>query len=330
MELYYSSLSDVGNVRVKNEDFLFAGKLGGDEYLFVVADGMGGHHAGEVASYKAVMELVRGVKKGTGENILGSLEGIVLDINKMLFEETGKSAHDKRMGTTLSALYIRGAQGYIVHVGDSRIYRYSEKGLVQLTEDHSVAAKLLKDGFITREEVKTHPKRNVLYQSVGLRPGIEVKTLGPVPVREGQKFLLCTDGLNNELADEEIEGFLRFNSTRYIAGELIEKARAGKAADNITVIVVSTERDNTMVLDDTLKMSTFGWKRLKEKRVVYFLLSALLVLLLIIALYLLIKDLQKEPAADRGLRKETSKYQPGAAKAKGDKNNLKNNKSKEE
>lgn len=246
MGLYYSFLSDVGNVRDHNEDFLYAGKLKSGAYLFIIADGMGGHSAGEVASYSAVTGFIKALKKGIGDNVTEELRQIVLDINEKLIREGEKKDILRGMGTTLSVLYIKDCLGYIVHVGDSRIYRYSEpyQELEQLTEDHSLVGKLLKDGFISLEEAQAHPKRNVLYQSVGLKKEIEVQAMGPFRVREGQKFVLCSDGLNNELTDPEIMEFLKLPSTRQIVEELLKKAKAGAAMDNISVIVVSTVKGN--------------------------------------------------------------------------------------
>jgi len=129
MKLYYSYLSDIGNVRTINEDCLFVGKIGVNAYLFIVADGMGGHDAGEVASYKAVSMFAKRIKKGVEGNIPGLLRQTVLNINEILIHEGKKAANYKGMGTTLTALYIKDDKGYIAHVGDSRLYRYADGNL---------------------------------------------------------------------------------------------------------------------------------------------------------------------------------------------------------
>lgn len=293
MDLYYSFLSDVGNVRDHNEDFLYAGKLKSGHYLFIVADGMGGHSAGEVASYHAVTGFIKALKKGIGDNITEELRQIVLDINEKLIHEGEKKDILRGMGTTLSVLYIKDCLGYIVHVGDSRIYRYSEpyKELEQLTEDHSLVGKLLKDGFISLEEAQAHPKRNVLYQSVGLKKEIEVQAMGPFRVREGQKFVLCSDGLNNELIDSEIMEFLKLPSTRQSVEGLLKRVKAGAAMDNITVIVVSTVKsddDEADPMEDTVKLTVpIQIIKKRKKKIILFLLLGLLVLLLLSAFFLL-------------------------------------------
>jgi len=306
MQLYYYSLSDVGNVRSHNEDFLFSGRVKGDGYLFIVADGMGGHSSGEVASYKAVAGFVKAMRKGIGKNVPEAMRRIILTINDDLIHEGKRSAKDKGMGTTLSALYIKGDKGYFAHVGDSRIYRYSNSGdggdkgtMVQLTEDHSLVGRLLKDGFINAEEAQNHPKRNVLYQSVGLKKGIEVQAMGPFIVRDGQKFLLCSDGLNTELRDSEIKEFLALKSPRRIVEGLITEAKQRIASDNITVIAVSTEIGGTDEMTrpvDTVKVPVptkvkMKLKR-KRKRVLVLILLGIVLALLAAMVYLLVKNTQ--------------------------------------
>lgn len=315
MELFFSGLSDVGNARGNNEDYLFAGQIKEGEYLFIVADGMGGHRAGEVASRKAVTTFVRLLEKGTDDDISGCLTRILLNVNESLVREGSRSAAKNGMGTTLSALYVKDELGYIVHVGDSRVYRLSipgkDRALEQLTEDHSFVGRLLKDGFITEDEARHHPRRNVLYQSVGVKSEINVQALKPITIRKGHKYLLCTDGLYGVVPDRKIEEFLREDSTVRIARRLIEEAKANGGPDNITVIVVSTEEDKTdkfaitgveTVEEDTVKLAVPGKNKKAGRRrnVVVFILLALLVLLLAAAVYFLVTaagdDRQSPPA----------------------------------
>lgn len=298
--MYYSSLSDVGNVRDHNEDFLYAGKLKSGDYLFIVADGMGGHSSGEVASYRAVTGFIKALKKGVGENVPEELRQIVLSINNKLIYEGKKEDTQRGMGTTLSVLYIKGCLGYIAHVGDSRIYRYSDSydGLEQLTEDHSLVGKLVKDGFISAEEAQAHPKRNVLYQSVGQKEEIEVQAMGPFRVREGDKFLLCSDGLNTEVSDGEIVEFLKLPSTHRAVEGLINKARAGVAADNITAIVISTvkgDEDGATMAENTAKCTVpLQIIKKRNKKIVLFILLGLLALLIAALVFLVVKNVKKE------------------------------------
>ena len=329
MELYYQGLSDAGNVRENNEDYWFAGRLKNDEYLFIVADGMGGHEAGEVASRKAVSIFVRQLEKEinieAGEDstyILDSLRRIVMGVNETLVREGSRSRKKNGMGTTFSALYIKKNQGYIVHVGDSRIYLLSPavvhtgnidtstapgpmKRLTQLTDDHSFVGKMLKDGLITEEEARNHPRRNVLFQSIGLKKDITIQTKGPLPIQIGEKYLVCSDGLYGVVPDSKIEEYLNEKSTAQIAGELVKRAKKNGGPDNISVIVISTEPDETTNLPDTVKII---FSPPKKTRVWFFILLGLLVLLLVLTISFLVMniDSHSSPPPPTSLPKSVS------------------------
>lgn len=277
MELYYYGLTDTGNLRDNNEDYFFAGQLKKDEYLFIVADGMGGHEAGEVASRRAVNMFVQQLEKeknmAAAENstyILESLKRIIININETLIREGSRSHKKNGMGTTFSALYIKKNQGYIVHVGDSRIYLFSPSmphtgnidtsdtqvemsQLSRLTEDHSFVGKLVKEHLITEEEARRHPKRNVLFQSIGIKKDITIQTKGPIPIQMGQKYLVCSDGLYGVVPDSEIEEYLNEKSTTQIAEQLVKRANFNGGPDNISVIVISTEKDEIKLSPSRLK-----------------------------------------------------------------------------
>jgi serine/threonine protein phosphatase PrpC len=317
MELFYSGLSDIGNVRQNNEDYYFAGKLRDNEYLFIMADGMGGHKAGEVASRKAVSIFVRELEKGTGDNISKGLKRIIHSVNETLFQEGSRTAVKGGMGTTLSVFYVKEDRGYIAHVGDSRIYRFFDSGtdtthaLEQLTEDHSFVGKLLKNGFITEEEARNHPRRNVLYQSIGLKQDINVQVVPPIPIQRGRKYLLCTDGLYGVVPESEIAESLKEKSTAAVARRLVQKAKALGGPDNISVIVIFTEYDEqigindiTFVEDTETTIVSSSEKRKRRKRPIYILLG-LLVLLLAVIIYLLIVSAGSNGDNTPALRKET-------------------------
>lgn len=287
MELNYAALSDVGNVRNNNEDYLFAGKINTDEYLFIVADGMGGHKAGEVASRKAVSVFVQQVEKGLSSNFPEDLKRIVLLVNETLLAEGRQFQEKSGMGTTLSVLYIKENTGYIAHVGDSRIYlltlanqgslektqndevkntpenkensgsyRTLNHTFKQLTEDHSFVGKLLKDGYITEEEARNHPRRNVLFQSIGLKSDITVQLTEGIPIEPGQRFLLCSDGLYGVVADSLLAEYLLSGRPSAVCRSLIRKAKENGGPDNITAIIVSTDKpDDTE--SDTLPDTVF-------------------------------------------------------------------------
>ncbi len=240
MNFYYAGKSDVGLVRSNNEDFFAAERLGPDEYLFVVADGMGGHLAGEVASRIAVETFLQAVKRAPQEGLPDFFRKLVNEINSTIVRMAESDPSKKGMGTTLSALYIKGNKAYIVHVGDSRIYRLHRGKLEQLTEDHSVVERMVRDGLITPSQALTHPKRNVLYQSLGMKKGVEPQILGPITVDEDTTFLLCTDGLSNLVQDREKQYYMELHPAKAVEG-LVELARRRGAPDNVTVIVVTNQ-----------------------------------------------------------------------------------------
>jgi protein phosphatase len=319
MELYYYGLTDTGNLRDNNEDYLFAGKLKKDEYLFIVADGMGGHEAGEVASHKAVSMFVHQLEKekniAADENsnqTLQKLKRIVIDINETLIREGSRSHKKNGMGTTFSALYIKKNRGYIIHVGDSRIYLFSPslphtgnidtsaapvqmRQLTRLTEDHSFVGKLLKDGLITEEEARSHPKRNVLFQSIGIKRDITIQTTGPIPIQMGQKYLVCSDGLYGVVPDSEIEEYLNDKSTAQIAEQLVKRANFNGGPDNISVIVISTEKDEIPEPADTVKIPALPPKKRRKKKGWLFILLGLLVILLALIIYFLLLNVDTKP-----------------------------------
>lgn len=314
MELYYYGLSDTGNLRDNNEDYLFAGQLKKDEYLFIVADGMGGHEAGEVASRKAVSMFVQQVEQEKyiendekSNQILQKLKGIVIDINEELIREGSLSHKKNGMGTTFSALYIKKNRGYIIHVGDSRIYLFSPavahtdnidtsatavemNRLTRLTEDHSFVGKLVKDGLITEEEARSHPKRNVLFQSIGIKRDITIQTKGPIPIQIGQKYLLCSDGLYGVVPDNEIIEYLNEKSPAQIAEKLVKRANFNGGPDNISVIVIFTEKDGPLEPSDTVKIPTPPNNKKKRKGWLFILLGLLATLLALIIYFLVLSD----------------------------------------
>ena len=279
MSVYFFGKSDRGVVRSNNEDFFFAERIGEEEYLFAVADGMGGHLAGEVASRKAIETLVKEFTKKTDEPLPSKIRRVFDKINKEIITEGNENLEQRGMGTTLSALYIKKDRAFIAHVGDSRIYYYNGS-LSQLTEDHSFVGKLVKDGLISPEEAKVHPKRNILYQSMGMRRGINVQIEGPIKIKEGDKFLICSDGLTAVVDDEEIESlFGKDLSPKKMVNELIETSLKRGAPDNVTVIVVTTK-----YYDETKE---YHLKKVNKKKKKLNILLFIVLILLIILSFLL-------------------------------------------
>jgi len=243
--------TDVGKVRDHNEDnFLIDKNLN----LFIVADGMGGHAAGEVASAMAVKEVRDVVHQN--KDLLERFEGgdpavarkDVLNLLEHAIQSTCHSINlaatldkqKKGMGTTLSVLLVMGNRGFIAHVGDSRIYLLRQSQVVQLTEDHSLINELIKRGKLTREQAETSPYKNAVTRAVGVYESVEVDTLD-FDVLPGDQFLIASDGLTGYLKDNEIPPLLTHEEVKEVPGLFINLANERGGKDNITNIVVRLE-----------------------------------------------------------------------------------------
>lgn len=231
----WSQATEVGKVRQRNEDsILVAADIG----LFAVADGMGGHRAGEVASSLALNKLEMHMRSGAGDNISGSLaEGVKL-ANSSVFETSEREAALKGMGTTLTAAVIKNNKVVLSHVGDSRAYVIRKAEITQLTRDHSLVQELYSVGGITRDQAREHPQRNILTRALGTDREVEVDMISIRP-ESGDVLLLCTDGLTSLVEDSEILEFcIRSRNLDEAAAVLIRAAMDRGGNDNISVILV--------------------------------------------------------------------------------------------
>jgi PPM family protein phosphatase len=230
--------TDKGRVREGNEDFLLADDRAG---VFIVADGMGGHRGGEIAAHLAVKSLEEGLK---ADNALTtqSLVEAVQAANDVIVTEAGRDDGLRGMGTTLCALALVNQKGHqllgVVNVGDSRLYMLQEGELAQVTEDHSLVATLEKQGRLTKAEAAVHPQRNILTRALGIDSQVMVDSWEIRPV-VGDRYLLCSDGLFNEVDDSRIAATLRrLADPKEAASELVRLANDGGGRDNITVVIV--------------------------------------------------------------------------------------------
>ncbi len=234
--------SDVGIVRSNNEDFIFVTDepIGSLPNLFVVADGMGGHNGGEVASRTAVESFLEYLKSNENKSadVLDFLISAAGHANKFVFDMSESDPSLNGMGTTFSACVIAGNKMYTVHIGDSRVYSVSGGKLTQVTNDHTFVCEMVKSGQITAEQAKTHPKRNVLMKVLGI--GTELMMDGIITaVGEGDKILLCTDGLTNMLSDANIfEIISDAPDCDEAASRLVAGANANGGCDNISLILI--------------------------------------------------------------------------------------------
>ncbi|MGB5537318.1 MAG: protein phosphatase 2C domain-containing protein [Thiogranum sp.] len=235
--LHWSSASrtHVGMVRKLNEDAcLELAGLG----IWAVADGMGGHAAGDFASQSVVEALAAIPKPASLGALVGEVHQRLQAVNQRLSEEAGKR-REQVIGSTVVVLLTYGNHAVSVWAGDSRAYRYRQGELAQLTRDHSQVEELVAQGLITREQAEHHPSSNVITRAVGVANSLELDS-DMFEVQEGDVFLLCSDGLYNEVNDPEIKQALAVGDCQYSCDLLVDRALARGARDNVTVVVVRT------------------------------------------------------------------------------------------
>jgi PPM family protein phosphatase len=222
--------TDVGRQRNANEDSLVVRPP-----LFAVADGMGGAKAGEVASAVAVEAVERA--RESEEPAETQLAGIVRDANRRIYDLAVADESRRGMGTTLTIAKVHGDEVSLAHVGDSRAYRMRDGELSQLTRDHSLVAELERSGQITAEAAEHHPQRSIITRALGPEPDVEVDTY-TLAGRDGDLFLICSDGLTSMISDDEAGSILRSASSLDEAADaLVRAANQSGGKDNITVIL---------------------------------------------------------------------------------------------
>ena len=244
MSLIVKGETDTGRVRDHNEDQYLA--LGRDQSpsgagaLLVVADGMGGQPAGEVASLIAVQHIEERFRSGgltsvDDKDLEEALRELLGDVNRAVL--TAGQEPDKRgMGTTCTLVIIKGQQLYFSHVGDSRAYLLRAGQLNQITTDHSWVEEAVAKGTMTREEARIHPNRNIITRAIGLEADLKVDT-DQVSLQRGDLVLLCSDGLNSMIPDEDILKTLQESSTDTVCSNLIKAANDAGGRDNTSVVI---------------------------------------------------------------------------------------------
>jgi|APGre2960657505_1045072.scaffolds.fasta_scaffold40641_1 protein phosphatase len=239
LTLAIGAATDTGNLRGQNEDAHIA-----EQNLFAVADGMGGHNAGEVASAMAI-EHLRGIALG-GVSSAEAFAQVVRDLNSAIYASATSTTDQRGMGTTLTSAALltptdnvdQPSQIVIANVGDSRTYLLRSGELRQMSVDHSYVQELVTEGLLTVDEARTHPRRNIVTRALGIDEQVSVDTW-TIPMFDGDRFMLCSDGLVDEVPIDEITEMMREHSTpQLIAERLVTAAKRHGGRDNITVIVV--------------------------------------------------------------------------------------------
>lgn len=222
-------MTDIGRVRARNEDSFL---IDPDASLYVVADGMGGHAAGDVASQTAVAAFSAAFHE------TGSVLTAMQSANRAVIERAAAEPGKAGMGTTLTAVHLRGRRMSLAHVGDSRLYRLRAGELSQITRDHTVAQDMIEAGTLTRLGAMHHPANSMLTRSLGSRGDVDVDLLEE-ELRPGDVLLLCSDGLTGMITDADLASILdQDKPLEGIATELIEAANLRGGLDNITALLV--------------------------------------------------------------------------------------------
>lgn len=235
----------VGKIRENNEDSVLIKNepVGALPNLYVVADGMGGHKAGEIASSLAIRYCCDYLSE---ENVQGELLDELIDgvryANEMVYEYSRSNDDCSNMGTTFVGCTISDSRAYIAHVGDSRLYRITNDDIEQITMDHSYVAEMVRAGKLTAEEAKNHPDRNIITRAVGTDPKVEVDGI-VLDIGDNDILLLCSDGLCTMVGDEEIHDIVcdcNLSLDDRLKA-LVDKANENGGRDNISVILISWE-----------------------------------------------------------------------------------------
>ncbi len=242
-----TGLSDAGILRARNEDCYL---IDPDQGLAILADGMGGHLAGEVASAMAVEVIHRSLNevlaqapekktRGAPSFEAEALWQAVERANRAIYDASHERPECHGMGTTVVVALVRGNKLYSAHVGDSRLYRQRRGKLAQLTEDHSLVQEMLRDGLISAEQARTSANRNLVTRALGVDPSVQAD-VGEQTVRKGDVYLLCSDGLSDVVPDVEIERTLMVHDGDFAAAarDMVAQANVRGGPDNISVVLI--------------------------------------------------------------------------------------------
>jgi len=270
MRLNIHGGTETGRVRDHNEDMILI--LGGEksppgvDALLVVADGMGGHAAGEVASKLTVEHIEQHFTSGafastTADEFEEALRTLLQNVNQVV-HTAGQDTDKRGMGTTCTLVAIKDDSLYYAHVGDSRAYLLRGRKLEQVTDDHSWVEDMVRDGSLSKEEARTHPNRNMITRAIGLDSSVVVDT-GGCALRARDLIMLCSDGLNSMISDEAIHNVLEESSHKTVCANLIAAANEAGGHDNTTVAVAylggkwkSDDSDTDSSTRETLDIKT--------------------------------------------------------------------------
>lgn len=234
-----TAITDIGKTRAVNQDYIYASVegIGCLPNLFIVADGMGGHKAGDTASRYTVETIKELIAESEETDALSVISEAVKSVNTLLIKKAGESEDYQGMGTTLVIASIFGNVLRVANVGDSRLYVIDDE-ITQITRDHSLVEEMVLAGQLSRSEARTHAKKNVITRAIGGEEEVEPEMFS-VDLKENSKILMCSDGLTNMLEDDEIMRIVKNSpDIEEAAAVLIDRANANGGKDNISVVIV--------------------------------------------------------------------------------------------
>ncbi len=236
------AMTDIGSRREVNQDYVYCNDnaVGLLPNLYIVADGMGGHKAGDFASRYSVNEFEKELKEQQARTIIGSMEGAVRLVNERLLKEAASEPDYEGMGTTFVAACISEGSLYVLNIGDSRLYLLNEKGTIkQVTQDHSLVEEKIQRGEIERKDAKNHPEKNVITRALGAMEHV-IPDFFEIELEAGDYVLLCSDGLTNMVEDVYIKEVVLEEtlSMEEKAQKLIDLANENGGRDNISLVLV--------------------------------------------------------------------------------------------
>jgi serine/threonine protein phosphatase PrpC len=300
LDLDVAMLTDVGRVRPRNEDFVDyytpsdPQQLAHKGSIYLVADGMGGHQAGEVASRQAVELVIENYYNDTSDDVEASLAQAFHLANEQIHSQSLSDQAKNGMGTTLVAAVILGCRIHVANVGDSRAYVINRSGILQITEDHSLVEEQVRAGLLTPEQARRHPQRNLVTRALGSRPSVDVD-LFEREIAAGDMLLLCSDGLTGRVEDQEIAAIVQETPPQEAVQQLIALANERGGNDNITALVISTREQGDGIRESA--GAPFRGIPTRGSRMVPILVIAVTVLALVLAamaaVYLLTRSTEK-------------------------------------
>lgn len=233
------SVTDAGVVREMNQDYYFSSDtaVGNLPNLFIVADGMGGHKAGDYASRYTIERVVASVSRNTGEEPIAIMKEAINKANELLVAESREDESKSGMGTTLVIGTIIGNKLFVANIGDSRLYVVGQN-MRQITRDHSLVDEMVRLGEINADEARVHPDKNIITRAVGTSDHVEADFF-EVEITAGDTILLCTDGLTNMVRDDDILDIIKkYDNAQAATMQLVKEANANGGRDNITVMII--------------------------------------------------------------------------------------------